>query len=128
MINGIAVLKEKLMKDKSTTEIFAKEISVGSIRGIVRSVYQSFSGVDVYESIEEKAANLLYLMVKNHPYIDGNKRSGAFSFLWFLKKANLLNTLKMNPEVLTTLTILIAESKTEEKERVIGIVLLLLKK
>ena len=67
-------------------------------------------------------------MVKNHPFTDGNKRSGAFAFIWFLRKARILNTSRMNPEALTALTILVAESNPTDKDRVIGLVLMLLKK
>lgn len=126
LIEGIVKLKENLVKQKIASELFAVERENNNLKGIIRSVYQSFNGEDVYKSLEEKAANLLYLVVKNHPFIDGNKRVGAFSFIWFLTKAGLLNPLKITPEVLTTLTILIAESKTEDKERMIGIVLHLL--
>jgi len=120
-------LKKKLLKNKLASELFASERSTGNLQGIIRSIHQSFGSNEMYPSIEERAANLLYLIIKNHPFIDGNKRVGAFSFLWYLNKANILNTLRINPEVLTTLTILIAESKTEDKERVIGIILQLLK-
>lgn len=66
-------------------------------------------------------------MVKNHPFVDGNKRSGAFAFVWFLKKARILDMMKMTPEALTALTLLVAESNPKDKDRMIGIVLLLLK-
>jgi prophage maintenance system killer protein len=66
-------------------------------------------------------------MVKNHPFIDGNKRSGAFAFVWFLKKAGLLERSKITPPALTALTLFIAESDPKNKERMIKIVLQLLK-
>ena len=84
-------------------------------------------GKDVYPSVEEKAAHLLYFIVKNHPFSDGNKRSGAFSFIWFLRKAGLLRA-SLTPEALTALTLLIAESSPKDKEKMVGMVLLLLKK
>jgi len=65
--------------------------------------------------------------VKNHPFIDGNKRSGAFSFVWFLRKAGALRA-SFTPEALTALTLLVAESKPKDKEKMIGLILLLLKK
>jgi len=77
---------------------------------------------------EEKAAHLLYFMVKNHPFVDGNKRSGALAFVWFLKKARRLNIARLTPEALTALTLLVAESNSKDKERMIGLILLLLKK
>ncbi len=76
-----------------------------------------------FKSAEEKAAHLLYFMVKNHPFTDGNKRSGAFAFIWFLKQAKILNVSKLNPSALTALTILVASSDSKEKDRVISIIL-----
>ncbi|KKQ50634.1 MAG: RhuM, partial [Parcubacteria group bacterium GW2011_GWD2_38_11] len=96
--------------------------------GIVGNVFQAFGGKDLYPTIEEKAVHLLYFVVKNHPFVDGNKRSGAFSFIWFLQKAGFDFRKKITPEALTALTLLIAESNPKDKDRVIGLVLLLLKK
>jgi prophage maintenance system killer protein len=121
-------LKKDLLKKKLTTNLFATERSQSALAGIVGNVFQSFDRLDLYSTIEEKAAHLLYFVVKNHPFIDGNKRSGAFSFIWFLKRAALLNTAKMTPEALTALTLLVAESKASEKERMIGLILMLLNK
>lgn len=95
--------------------------------GIVGNVLQSFGKKDIYPTIEEKAAHLFYFMVKNHPFVDGNKRSGAFSFVWFLQKAGVLRT-SFTPEALTALTLLAAESKPKDKGKIIGLVLLLLRK
>jgi len=81
----------------------------------------------VYRSVEEKAAHLLYFIIKNHPFNDGNKRSGAFSFIWFLRKMHFDFSDKITPESLTTLTLLVAESKPKDKEKIIGLILLLLK-
>ena len=67
-------------------------------------------------------------MTKNHPFVDGNKRSGAFAFIWFLRNAKLLDPTRLTPEALTALTLLIAESKPGDKDRIIGLVLLLLRK
>jgi prophage maintenance system killer protein len=67
-------------------------------------------------------------MVKNHPFIDGNKRSVAFAFVWFLSKAGILDVGRITPEALTALTLLVVESNSEDKERVIGLILVLLKK
>lgn len=80
----------------------------------------------MYPSVEEKAANLLYFMVKNHPFADGNKRSGAFAFAWFLQKAGLLNVRRLTPEALTSLTLLVAESSPKDKEKMVGLITLLL--
>jgi prophage maintenance system killer protein len=84
---------------------------------------QSFGGKEVYPSAEEKAAHLLYFMIKNHPFTDGNKRSGAFAFVWFLKQANILDVTKLTPSALTALTIVVASSDANEKEKVISLIL-----
>ncbi|HVX92514.1 MAG TPA: virulence protein RhuM/Fic/DOC family protein [Candidatus Dojkabacteria bacterium] len=128
LISDIQTLKKELLKNKTASELFAKERTNGAVENIVRNIFQSFNGQELYPSLEEKAAYLLYFVIKNHPFIDGNKRSGAFSFLWFLRKARLFNILQISPEVLTTLTIMIAESKMNDKEKMIRIVLMILKK
>lgn len=121
-------LKNELIKKKEATEFFAQEKQTGNLDGIIGNIFQSFSDEDVYPSLEEKAAHLLYFIIKNHPFTDGNKRSGAFAFVWFLKKANLLNINRLTPEALTALTLLIAESEPKAKEHMVGLVLLLLRK
>lgn len=120
-------LKQDLIGKKQATELFGQERSKNSVEGIIGNVFQSAFGKDVYPSAEKKAAHLLYFMIKNHPFTDGNKRSGAFSFVWFLRKAGLLRA-SLTPEALTALTLLIAESNPKDKEKMVGLVLLLLKK
>jgi len=105
--------------------VFGQERNKNSIGGIVGNVFQSFDKKDVYSTIEEKAANLLYFMVKDHPFTDGNKRSGAFSFVWFLRRTGTLRV-SLTPEALTALTLLVAESKSQDKNKMVGLVLLLL--
>ncbi len=87
---------------------------------------QSVFGEDAYPSIEEKAAHLLYFIIKNHPFNDGNKRSGAFAFVWFLRRSGLDFSHKITPEALTVLALLIAESSPKDKDRMVGLVILLL--
>lgn len=123
----LKALKMELLKKGEATDLFAKERSTGSLESIFCNVMQSFGGCDVYKTIEEKASHLLYFMTKNHPFVDGNKRSGAYSFIWFLKKNDLLNMKKINSQTLTTLTILIAESDPKNKDRMIGLILQLLR-
>ncbi len=79
---AILQLRDELGRKGEATELFAQERSLGSVAGIVGNVMQSFGGKSLYPSVEEKAAHLLYFMVKNHPFSDGNKRSGAFAFVW----------------------------------------------
>ena len=126
LADAIATLKTALLKKGEATEMFAQERKEGSIEGIVGNVMQSFGGKSVYKTAEEKAANLLYFMVKNHPFTDGNKRSGAFAFVWFLRKVGVKGARNINPATLTTLTLLIAESKPERKEQMIALVTQLL--
>jgi len=120
-------LKKALIAKKQATELFGQETSKDAMGGIVGNVFQSFDKKDVYPTIEEKAAHLLYFIVKNHPFIDGNKRSGAFSFVWILRKAGVLRA-SFTPEALTVLTLLVAESKPKDKGKIVGLVLLLLEK
>jgi death-on-curing family protein len=126
LISDLEKLKEELIKKGEATELFAQEKRKGNLQGIFGNVFQSVFGQDAYSSIEEKAAHLLYFIIKNHPFNDGNKRSGAFGFIWLLHKAGIKFQDKINPETLTTLTILIAESSPSDKEKMIGIILLLL--
>jgi prophage maintenance system killer protein len=87
---------------------------------------QSFGGKPVYTTAEEKSAHLLYFMVKNHPFVDGNKRSGAWTFIWFLRKVGVKGYKNINPSALTALTLLIAESKPEQKDQMVALVTTLL--
>ena len=108
------------MKTEFTSEIFGNPKD-DSFSSSVNQIYQTFDGKDCYPSIEEKAVNLLYFIVKNHSFSDGNKRIGANCFLYFLKKNNLLykaNKPIIDNATLATITLLIAESKPEEKETV----------
>jgi fido (protein-threonine AMPylation protein) len=99
----------------------------GSIEGIIGNVLQSFEGSALYPTIEEKAAHLLYFIIKDHPFVDGNKRSGAFAFIWFLRKAKAKSFRKINPGALTALTLLIAESDPEKKDQMVALVTQILK-
>jgi len=124
LMEALSELKEDLISKKQATQLFAQEKSRGSVEGIVGNVFQSVFGSDAYPTLEEKAAHLLYFMVKNHPFTDGNKRGGAFAFVWFLRKAELLRT-NLSPEALTAITLLVAESNPKDKEKMTGLVLLL---
>ncbi|MEK7171469.1 MAG: virulence protein RhuM/Fic/DOC family protein, partial [Patescibacteria group bacterium] len=84
-------LKHELIAKSEATNIFGSERGGQSVAGIIGNIFQTFDGKDLYPTVEEKAAHILYFMVKNHPYADGNKRSGAFAFVWFLKQAGILN-------------------------------------
>jgi prophage maintenance system killer protein len=127
LTEAIMSLRTELIKSGEATEIFAQERTTGSIEGIVGNVMQAFGGKEVYGSLEEKAAHLLYFMVKNHPFTDGNKRSGAFAFVWFLRKAKLTTARNINPSALTALTLLIAESDPKKKDQMTALVTQMLK-
>ena len=121
-------MKQELLAKGEATDLFGTERTSGGVAGIVGNVMQSFGGEDLYPSIEAKAAHLLYFMIKNHPFVDGNKRSGAYTFVWFLRQAKILDVTRMTPPALTALTLLIAESSPKEKDKIIGLVCTVLKK
>ncbi len=126
LYSAIATFKDELITQKSATELFAQERSPQSIEGILGNVLQKAFDKDLYPSIESKAAHLLYFMVKNHPFTDGNKRTGAFTFIWFLRRSGIRFTHKITPQALTTITLLVAESNPKDKERIVGLIILLL--
>jgi len=128
LITALGELKRNFLKKGEGDGLFGQERQKDSVAGIVGNVFQSVFGRDAYETLEEKAAHLLYFFVKNHPFADGNKRSGAFVFVWFLNKAGILRKDKLTPEALTALTLLVAESAPKDKDRMIGLILLILKK
>lgn len=125
IFNECKKLIESMTFSKSST-IFGKEKTKGSLEGIIGSVYQTAFGEDVYPSVQEKAANLLYFIVKDHPFIDGCKRIAASIFLYFLNKNNLLfkNDKKIiSDSTLVAITLLLAESRPEEKEIMINVIM-----
>ena len=114
-----------LLKFNETSNIFALERDKG-LNSIINNIYQSFDGEDVYPTIEEKAANFLYLIVKNHAFIDGNKRIAATLFIYFLHFYNILtieNKDVIDNNTLAALTILIAESNPKEKNIMIDLIM-----
>lgn len=126
LTDAISDLRTALMQKGEATDIFALEKTKHSVEGIIGNVMQSFGGKPIYPTIEEKAAHLLYFMVKNHPFVDGNKRSGAFAFVWFLRRTNITGAKNINPAALTVLTLLIAESNPKKKDQMIALVTTLL--
>lgn len=125
---ALSELKQNLISKREATDIFGVERTKDSIAGIIGNVMQSFGGEELYPSIEEKAANLLYFIIKNHPFVDGNKRSGAYAFVWFLRQAKVLDLTRMTPPALTAVTLLIAESSPKDKDKMIGLVCTILAK
>jgi len=126
LYDDVLTLKQQLIAQKQTTELFAQEKEAGVFEGIFGNIMQTAFGKDVYPSIESKAAHLLYFVIKNHPFTDGNKRSGAFSFIRFLQKVGYDFRGKITPEALTAMALLIATSDPKDKERIIDLVILLL--
>jgi len=107
------------------SNLFAIERDEG-LKSIIGNIYQSFDNQEVYKSIEEKAANFLYLIVKNHVFVDGNKRIAATLFIYFLNYYGILykeNKQVIDNNTLTALTLLIAESNPKEKEVIIDLVM-----
>lgn len=125
---SLAKFKMALAERDETKEHFGVERHADSVTGIVGNVMQSFGGKAVYESVEEKAAHLLYFMVKNHPFVNGNKRSGAYAFVWFLRQANILDAARLTPPALTALTLLVAESNPKDKEKIVRLIMTLVSK
>lgn len=113
------------MKYNADSDVFGNEKD-DSFKGSIGNIYQSFGGEDVYPSLEEKAANLLYFITKNHSFSDGNKRIAATMFLYFLDKNGVLfkdGEKLIDDHTLVALTIMIAESKPEEKEMMISVIM-----
>jgi death-on-curing family protein len=125
-INAIEELKKQLIKKKEASALFGNQKDK-SFGGILNSVVQTFDGAHLYASIEEQAAHLLYFVIKNHPFTDGNKRIGAFLFVWFLEKNKhrfkVNGELKINDNGLTALALLIAQSDPNDKELMIKLII-----
>lgn len=116
----------KDLKDKfGGSSLFGNEKD-DSFKGSIGTIYQSFGGVEFYPTVEEKAANLLYFVVKNHSFSDGNKRIAAYLFVWFLEKNGILyrqdGSKRIADNALVALTLMIAESRPDEKDMMVKVV------
>lgn len=129
-LSVIDKIKTELIRKKQASGLFGLELS-HKLESIVGNLYQTFDSKELYRSIVEKAAHLLYLIVKDHPFVDGNKRIGSFLFIYFLDKNNHLfsksGERKINNSALVALTLLIAVSDPREKNAMIKIITNLLK-
>lgn len=128
--NAMAVIVELRNKFGSST-LFGNEKDQ-SFKGSIGAIYQTFGGYDLYPSIEEKAAMLLYLVTKNHSFSDGNKRIAAFLFLWFMERNGILynadGTKRIGNNTLVALTLMIAESRTEDIYTMVKVIVNLINK
>jgi death-on-curing family protein len=127
-----AIKKIKQVRNAfSNSDLFGVEKD-NSLKSSLSTIYQTFDGVDLYPSIEEKAANLLYFVTKNHSFVDGNKRIAAFLFLYFLERNGILFDNSGNKRIadnaLVAITLMIAVSKPEEKETMVKVIVNLINK
>ena len=118
------------LRFNNDSDLFALERNQG-LKAIIGNIYQSFDGKDLYPTVEEKASNFLYLITKNHTFIDGNKRIAATLFIYFLEFYNILyvdNKQIIDNNTLVAITLLIAESNPKEKDILIDLIMNFLKK
>lgn len=127
--HAISEIKKDLMAKGDATELFGNE-KAGEFKGALLNIYQTFGGVDLLPSIEEKAANLLYYVIKDHAFSDGNKRIGSFLFILFLHKNSIAYKTngepKINDNALVSLALLVASSDSSQKELMIRLIVNLL--
>jgi death-on-curing family protein len=118
-------LKKELFEKKEASDLFGQEYA-DKLKAILGNIYQTFGGKELYPSIEERVAHLLYFIIKDHPFADGNKRIGSFLFVYFLDKNNYLyketGERKINDNALTALALLTAISDPKEKDKIIKII------
>ncbi|MFH1990478.1 MAG: virulence protein RhuM/Fic/DOC family protein [Patescibacteria group bacterium] len=121
----IVELRKELFVKKEAGDLFGQEYGE-KFKGVLGNIRQSFGGKELYPSLEEKAAHLLYFIIKDHPFADGNKRIGSFLFVYFLDKNNFLykktGEKKINDNALTALALLIAISDPKEKDKLVKII------
>ena len=124
-INVISEIKKDLIAKKEASDFFGRENS-DKFKGILGNIYQTFDRKELYPSLEEKSAHLLYFIIKDHPFVDGNKRIASFLFVYYLDKNDFLyrstGEKKINNNTLTALAILIAISNPSEKDKLIKII------
>lgn len=126
LYRDIVTLKAELITKWEATTLFAEEKHLGNLSGIFGNIFQTAFGEDVYPSIESKAVHLLYFIIKNHPFNDGNKRTGAFAFVWFLQRTGYDFRAKITPEALTSIALFVAMSDPKDKQKVVDLIILLL--
>jgi death-on-curing family protein len=124
-------MRKELDKRGELSELFGIQNKDEKLKGIIGSIHQTFDKKELYQTVEEKAANLLYLTVKGHPFVDGNKKIAAILFVYFLNKNDFLfdknHEIKISENTLVTLILLVAISDPEEKEVMINLIINLIK-
>ena len=125
-VNAILKLKLHLVSKNEATNLFGNQKDE-SFKGILGNILQSFNNAYLYPTIEEQASHLLYFIIKNHPFSDGNKRIGAFMFVWFLEKNKhhfkKSGELKINDNALVAIALLVAQSNPNDKEILIKLII-----
>ena len=121
---AIDELKEALIQKGEASQIFATQ-KAGEFEGILKNIYQTFGGRELMPTAQEKAANLIYYIIKDHPFNDGNKRIGAFMFILFLSKSRILYKNNGEPRIsdnaLAVLALLIAQSDPSQKDMIVNL-------
>lgn len=124
-LTAVDELKRELIKKGEASDIFGVQ-KAKEFEGIIKNIYQTFGGRDLLASQQEKAANLIYYIIKDHPFSDGNKRIGSFIFVLFLSKCKLLfksnGERRMSDNGLVTLALFIAQSEPKQKDMVVNLI------
>lgn len=124
-LTAVDELKRELINKGEASNIFGIE-KADEFEGIIKNIYQTFGGRDLLASPQEKAANLIYYIIKDHPFSDGNKRIGSFMFILFLSKCKLLfksnGERRMSDNALVTLALFIAQSEPKQKDMVVNLI------
>jgi len=130
VIENVLQFRQELLRQKLASDLFGAENST-KLQGLIGAINQTFDGKYLYPSIEEKAANLLYFVIKDHPFVDGNKRIGSTLFIYFLNKNRYLfkknGEVKINDRALVALALLVAVSDPKEKETIVKLIINLIK-
>ena len=125
VLTAVDELKRELIKRGEASNIFGVQ-KASEFEGIIKNIYQTFGGRVLLASPQEKAANLIYYIIKDHPFSDGNKRIGSFIFILFLSKCKLLfkssGELRINDNALVALALFIAQSEPKQKDMVVNLI------
>lgn len=125
VLTAVDELKRELISKGEASNIFGVQ-KADEFEGIIKNIYQTFGGRDLLVSTQEKAANLIYYIIKDHPFSDGNKRIGSFIFILFLSKCRLLykssGELRINDNALVALALFIAQSEPKQKDMVVNLI------